>query len=940
MCLRIMLPRAFPLFAGICWICLAGAAIAVERPASSVLHLTNGDFVRGELLGAPEPKVLRWQSPFFGRPLEFPLGAVNAVHYAVAGPLPQPPGEYCFEMGDDDVLFGDLLGLTDDEVELDSARIGHVHLRRDQIRRMYRWKGADSIYLGPNGLAGWKESSAKPQWHDEGGQLVTDRYGASLFADLGIPEKAVIEVELSWKRKPDFIFALGVEDRDLAAPHAFHFEVWDGELVAVGESPRDADLASLLKVGAGEGHVRVQAYLDQAQRRLILLSRSGKPLATLHVNGKKPPIHSGVRLTNKSGDVRVEHLRITRWNGLAPHDVREDQSRLHRTDGSVVYGRLTAYDPKSKQFTIRDGMTETVVKHDEIANVFLSPSLFVDKTSTGSVGGTPHCTLRITYRDGSRFSGTATRIEERHITLACPCVKEPLHLPLDEVRSLIVLRHGEAPPAPPVAGRSGRLEMDSVSLKGRLVDSGPPDAGHLVWQPDLGQNAAPLGPGASGRIVYRDPPPPKPNILQAQRAQLQGVMVPVPAGRVVVGNAISGVARALQSAQPPPDGRRSLHLRSGDTIPCEVSGINEKGLLFKTPLSDATFVAHDKIKGVELIPTKDGPALEEAKRERLLTLPRMQKGSPPTHLICSKDADFLRGRVLEMDEKRLKVEVRLETREIPRDRVAQIIWLHADELTDPKPASTAVNSSRTNRVQTMKEDGNRLTFVVEKADHKTISGRSDVLGACRAELSGIDQLLFGTFIEESASKLAYHLWKLHHATEPKFAQAERDASAAGGLTGIESPLVGQPAFTFKLDMVDGEQFDLAAHTGRIVVLEFWATWCGPCLQSMPLMDGVVREFAGGSVELFAVNLEEQPEQIKAMLERHKLKIPVVLDRDGVVAAKYAVTAIPQTVVIDREGKVARLFVGGGKKTADSLRKALQELSAGKASPDSQKSRVR
>ena len=69
-----------------------------------------------------------------------------------------------------------------------------------------------------------------------------------------------------------------------------------------------------------------------------------------------------------------------------------------------------------------------------------------------------------------------------------------------------------------------------------------------------------------------------------------------------------------------------------------------------------------------------------------------------------------------------------------------------------------------------------------------------------------------------------------------------------------------------------------------------------------------------------------------MLERHKLKMPVALDRDGVVAAKYVVSAIPQTVVIDREGKVARLFVGGGKNTAEALRKALEELSAGKSVP--------
>src|SRR5207245_2323229 len=155
-----------------------------------------------------------------------------------------------------------------------------------------------------------------------------------------------------------------------------------------------------------------------------------------------------------------------------------------------------------------------------------------------------------------------------------------------------------------------------------------------------------------------------------------------------------------------------------------VTRIDEKGVTFKTSLSEATFVAHEKVKSVELI-AGDPPQLDETKRDRLITLPRLQKDSPPTHLICSENGDFLRGRVLEMDETRLKVEVRLETRVIPRDRVAQIIWLHADELTDRKPAPAAVDPSRpgpvlpwwwrwTNRVQTLREDGNRLTFVAQK----------------------------------------------------------------------------------------------------------------------------------------------------------------------------------------------------------------------------------
>ena len=146
--------------------------------------------------------------------------------------------------------------------------------------------------------------------------------------------------------------------------------------------------------------------------------------------------------------------------------------------------------------------------------------------------------------------------------------------------------------------------------------------------------------------------------------------------------------------QPPSSGRRLLHLRSGDTIPCDVTRIDEKGVTLKTPFSDATFVAHEKIKGVELIATRNSPQLDETKRDRLLTLPRLQKNSPPTHLICSTNGDFLRGRVLEMDEARLKVEVRLETREIPRDRLSHVLECAAVAIDQRNPGARGTGQSR------------------------------------------------------------------------------------------------------------------------------------------------------------------------------------------------------------------------------------------------------
>src|SRR5439155_25744497 len=132
--------------------------------------------------------------------------------------------------------------------------------------------------------------------------------------------------------------------------------------------------------------------------------------------------------------------------------------------------------------------------------------------------------------------------EDTNLTLTCPGVKEPLRLPLAELRSLISLRPGEGPPAPSVAGKAGRLEIEGVNLKGRLVNgSEQPDASCLVWHPDLGLNASPLVHGVSGRIVYRDSPLPAPRpgaagVMRIQRAEGGVVIQQIvrPDGRIMI----------------------------------------------------------------------------------------------------------------------------------------------------------------------------------------------------------------------------------------------------------------------------------------------------------------------------------------------------------------------------------------------------------------------
>jgi peroxiredoxin len=196
-------------------------------------------------------------------------------------------------------------------------------------------------------------------------------------------------------------------------------------------------------------------------------------------------------------------------------------------------------------------------------------------------------------------------------------------------------------------------------------------------------------------------------------------------------------------------------------------------------------------------------------------------------------------------------------------------------------------------------------------------------------LDQVDQILIGSTIEVMAAKLAYQQWKLQHAIEPKFAT---DDGSPDGARGQESALVGKAAPDFELDMLAGPKFRLSARKGTIVVLDFWATWCGPCIQSLPQVDQVARDFADRGVQIIAVNLEEAPGPVKSMFERHKLTLPVALDREGTVGGKYGVTSIPQTVVIDREGKVYRHFIGGGPRIGEELAGALKSLLDPPANP--------
>ena len=154
--------------------------------------------------------------------------------------------------------------------------------------------------------------------------------------------------------------------------------------------------------------------------------------------------------------------------------------------------------------------------------------------------------------------------------------------------------------------------------------------------------------------------------------------------------------------------------------------------------------------------------------------------------------------------------------------------------------------------------------------------------------------------------------------------AEMAAADQGG-GGEASELEGKAAPAFALKDMAGKEVSLSALKGKVVVLDLWATWCGPCRVSLPHLDKLHAEMKDKPVAVYAVNIQEEKDDVQKFIEATKLKTPVLLDGDGSVAQKYHANAIPQTVVIGKDGKVLKVMVGfNPEKSPQELKEVVEK----------------
>ena len=138
----------------------------------------------------------------------------------------------------------------------------------------------------------------------------------------------------------------------------------------------------------------------------------------------------------------------------------------------------------------------------------------------------------------------------------------------------------------------------------------------------------------------------------------------------------------------------------------------------------------------------------------------------------------------------------------------------------------------------------------------------------------------------------------------------------GCSTLVEAPEIGKLAPSFQLTDIDGQSVSLSDFQGQPLLINFWATWCGPCRSEMSYIQEVYDELSEREPVVLSINIGESLTKVEEFMRGYNLSFPVLLDMEGNVSEKYNIRAIPTTYFIDGDGIIKDIKIGAFRSVAE------------------------
>lgn len=922
------------------------------------LHLIGGDVYRGEIASGSNQEAngaLIWRCPAFASDLIVPWNAIDRLTQpSLDAPQPEPQSTdssaemFVFELQSGETISGRFANMMDQWIEVDSPLAGKHKLPIESIRSILRIRPTMVAQGGSLAISDWKQvappikAGGRSKWFERTGSYDTETAGTAITQQVVVPDLVAIDIEVAWEQaSPNWMLTLG-EPRRME----LHFRKLETRnmisITILVDDELSADIETAQIPSDGLSSISLRMLCDSNRGRFVLL-QNGIPIAQLRLT-------KSMRLTGRhsltftniaQGQISLRELRVYPSVFTAPFmkpkgtpEANPDEARVTETllrNGETFVGRPSQFDAATRSFGFADGNTNLGrVSIEQVERIEFPPS----ETTTTSNESKPFFVAEL--KSGARYFGQAAKMQGDNILLTIDSIKSTVQMPVQDLQSMGLSVSASNPKTTRKIDLAGMMKfvspwttstgtIDRVAAnaaEGNGADNRP----KLFWKP-IATNSVALARDATGTIepILIGPAKSVNDLTVARNVNPKTGQKPTE----------TDYGRPLKADEP------SLFLKSGDCFPAVVDIIDETQTNFKSEIFEAGQIENEYVRGIRVLAYTGADINEKGVRKRLLTLPRSQRSNPPSHLIVSREGDAIRGHLKGLTPDIATMEVRGSECAIMMKTVAEIIWLlDAPEIVplgkelekkstpEIEPKSNGSDSNRELECQALFSSGTRISVVPDRIENGILYGQHPQLGNCQIDLSKIARLVLGDAIMEEAERNRFGKWRLENAIDPKFVNdldSPEEGGAANNPNSVFAKMIGEAAPEFELKKMDGTLLRLSDLRGKIVVLDFWATWCGPCIASLPKLTEISQEYKGAGVELITINIEQKPAEIQAMLSRLEINPTVVLDSDGAIARAYRAQAIPQTVVIDRMGNVSQVIVGAGDSSEKKVRETLDMM---------------
>jgi thiol-disulfide isomerase/thioredoxin len=894
---------------------------------------------------------------------------------------------WVFELYGDNLLAGQLLEANEQRIQILSPTLGELSLERTWVRSISRVAGSSALLSSGFDVPSWHQQGSGKQWVIDRSGLSTKTLAAKIEGRVDLPDRFELSMSLRWGDLPQFSLLLATAGRHDRIPQpqvgfvglrnnqdaqanglgqqtAFaSIETWSNTLVLVRESADKADIATLDQLNS-DSSVDLTIWIDQPAGKVAARTRGGKVVELDRLSEKSQPSRSSIVIANYGQQLSVERFEIRSWDGTLPSS-RPNSGQVVLANGQSLEAGIVGFDAQSNQWILQTKDGPRQIARDQLLSGFVAaskPSSAANADTDDAASGgkqSPSADtaskidrsksersqdIEMTLTDRTLLKGRLLGASQGQLKFQASALQQELLINTEAIAELV--GSTQEPKSTAVPAGTLAISIGDSQYFGSLLDNTPVGSTQaLHWQPALSRLSSPVSTKANGTIR---PHAPVAKAAASPDSQATERNVDADAGmrvrlRRVLPRNVQPEGRAPQPVRSEPgesgsaaQASLSLHLlyfRNGDMAQVTVSSIDSAGVHFQSQQTKSTFAAHEQIDRLVFSNSSRGLDWTDPQRQRLLTVPRASKNDPPKHLVIATSGDVVRGQLVELTQKKLTIEVRGQLMKFSIAEVSEIAWLYQrhwqTEGSDEEMKSTNVELANLNvatemsdfSVHAISQAQHGVTLRPQKIEYGVLHGTSDLLGETSVQLDRLSQMFFGSDVRTRVMQLGRTQYPLVLATQP------RDATGNGepGSISQQHPLVGLLAPEFSLPTLSDQKFVMKEKQGKFLILDFWASWCGPCMQALPELDAAIAEFGSNQVELVAINIQEAKSRVQSTAERLGLACLVALDLDGQVAAAYDVSAIPQTVIIDRKGKITHLILGGGPQSREQLKTALEAI---------------